>query len=277
MLLTIRHRAFIVLVAVAGVLSVFAATRASASPSSSPAPVLWNTFQGPWAITHSKVGPPLGFYKNSDCASNPACLGAGIDVKANPGFVPGYRGKGLTIAPGSYRSEQREHNVVLRNLGQVLNIEHGTISEWFRQNAVPVAYQYGIYRIFDGAFGLGSAIGIFVGADDRIQFGINGPAGVVSALSVADGQPGAYIGGTKSWLHLVAVWDRAGITGSADRLRLYINGALVATSTDGSWGTQMGNIADIGGGNDARIANKFVVDRLMLFGSAVLPAGISQP
>jgi hypothetical protein len=166
---------------------------------------------------------------------------------------------------------------VLRNLGQVLSIEHGTISEWFKQNAVPVAYEYGVYRIFDGALGLGSAIAIYVGGDDRIQFGINGPAGTVSALSAADGQPGASIGGTTSWLHLVAVWDRAGIAGSADRLRLYINGALVATSTDGSWGTQLGSAADIGGGNDGQIANKFVVDRLMLYSSAVLPAGVSQP
>ena len=33
----------------------------------------------------------------------------------------------------------------------------------------------------------------------------------------------------------------------------------------------------VGGGNDDQIANKFVVDRLKLYSSAVLPAGISQP
>ena len=38
----------------------------------------------------------------------------------------------------------------------------------------------------------------------------------------------------------------------------------------------MGNIADIGGGNDAQIAGKFVVDQLMLYNSPVLPAGISS-
>lgn len=272
MTLFIRPRTFIALVAAAGILPGFAATGASAATSSSPAPVLWNTFQNQWAITHSRIGPPLGFYRASDCANNPYCFGPEVNVKANPGFVPGHCGTGLTIAPGFYSSEDREHNVVLRNLGNVLNINHGTISEWFKQNAVPVAYGYGIYRIFDGSYGLGSAIGIYVGDDDRIQFGING----VSALSVADHQPGAYIGGTKSWLHLVAVWDRAGIAGSADRLRLYINGAVVAASTDGSWGTRTGNVADIGGGNDGQIANKFVVNEFMLYNSAVLPAGISS-
>src|SRR5579864_5383697 len=118
---TIRRRAFVALVATAGALSVFAATRASAAPSPSPVPVLWNTFQGRWAVTHSRIGPPLGFYKASDCTSDPSCQPGGVNVKANPGFVAGYQGNGLTIAPGRYASEDREHNVVLRNLGQVLN------------------------------------------------------------------------------------------------------------------------------------------------------------
>ena len=40
--------------------------------------------------------------------------------------------------------------------------------------------------------------------------------------------------------------------------------------------TRTGNVADIGGGNDGQIANKFVVDEFMLYNSAVLPADISS-
>ena len=244
---------------------------AEAAPTASPRPVEWNTFQGSYAITHSKLGPALGFFKSSDC---PKC--GVVDVKAVPGFTAGYNGNGLTIAPGNYGSEDREHNIVLRNVPQVLSIDQGTISVWFKQNIPSVPYQNGVYRIFDGAFGLTSGFGLWVGGP-RLYFDLSGLGNDVTAVSVSDNQPGVDLRGSTDWLHLVAVWDRTGIAGSGDTLRLYVNGGLAAISADGSWGGRVGNVADIGGGNDGGIANAFVIDRLELFTSPVLPSGSSMP
>jgi len=244
---------------------------ADAAPAVTPLPALWNTFQSRYAITHSRIGPPLAFYSMIDC---PKC--GGVDVKATPGFAAGYNGNGLTIAPGNYVSEDREHNIVLRNLAQVLSINQGTISVWFKQNIPSVPYQNGVYRIFDGAFGLTSGFGLWVGGP-RLYFDLSGLGNDVTAVSVSDNQPGVDLRGSTDWLHLVAVWDRTGIAGSGDTLRLYVNGGLAAISADGSWGGRVGNVADIGGGNDGGIANAFVIDRLELFTSPVLPTGSAMP
>jgi hypothetical protein len=67
---------------------------------------------------------------------------------------------------------------------------------------------------------------------------------------------------------LAAVWDRAGIAGSSDTLRLYTNGVVAAASSVGGWGSTVGSQADIGGGNDGGIAGKFAIDNLQVFDSA---------
>jgi Concanavalin A-like lectin/glucanases superfamily len=247
---------------------------AGAAPPAIPQPVLWNTFQSPFAITHSQIGPPLAFYSSADCPGRPEC--GSFDVKANPAFVAGYLGEGLTIGPGAYSSEQREHNVVLRHLGDVLSIDQGTISVWFKQNTPAVPFVNGVYRIFDGAFGLESGVGLWV-SNSRLFFDLSGFGNDVPVVSVTDGETGVHDGTSTGWRHLVAVWDRTGIAGSTDTLRLYVNGRLVARSSDATWGGQIGSTADIGGGNDGKIASAFVIDRLKLFTTPVLPHGMGLP
>jgi hypothetical protein len=98
-----------------------------------PSLVLDNGLGSRFSVTHSRVGPPLGFYQDSDCDANPFCFGPGIDVPARPRFVPGHRYAAVTIGGGPYESQQREHNIVLRSPETVLGPERGRISLWYRR------------------------------------------------------------------------------------------------------------------------------------------------
>jgi hypothetical protein len=111
------------------------------------APILWNTLGSADEVTHSAYGPNLSFFGGGEL---PEQLG-------NPDHVPGVFGNGLTLAPGGYLSGGRVRNVVWSGVDQSLSSDRGTIEVWFKQNADPVAFAHGVYRIFDGAYGMGPA------------------------------------------------------------------------------------------------------------------------
>jgi hypothetical protein len=126
-----------------------------------------------------------------------------------------------------------------------------------------VAFSSGVYRIFDGAYGLGAGIGLASDASTgTLNFGMDFGAtysGVSYNISSLNG----------TWIHLGAVWDRSGIDGSNDKIRLYINGSVAASTTIASWGNIVGSQADVGGGNDQDIAGKFAIDNLQVFDTAM--------
>jgi hypothetical protein len=226
---------------------------AISSLSVTGAPVLWNTLGSSSEVLNSAFGPNLNFYTG----------GTYPDVSAVPGYVSGVFGNALTIAPGPYSGLAREHNVIWNNVNNYLSADHGTISIWYKQNATPVGFSYGVYRIFDGAYGLGAGVGMDAqAATGTLNFGVQF-GGTVSSVSY---DVSAYNG---TWIHLGGVWDRAGIDGSNDKVRLYINGSVVAANTFGGWGTVVGSVADIGGGNDDSIAGKFAIDNLQVFNTAM--------
>jgi hypothetical protein len=217
------------------------------------AAILWNKLGSDSEILNSAYGPNLSFYSG----------GGFPDGVGNPGYVSGMFGNALTIGSGSYASEEREHTVVWNNLNNYLNADRGTISVWFKQNASPAGFSYGVYRIFDGSYGLGAGIGLSSdAANGMLNFGLDF-GGTASSVSY---NITSYNG---TWIHLGAVWDRAGIAGSGDRIRLYVNGNVAASSGVGGWGATVGSQADIGGGNDANIAGKFAIDNLQVFDSAM--------
>jgi hypothetical protein len=108
--------------------------------------VLWNRLGSDSEILNSAAGPNLAFYPGGDEFSVPAI----------PAYVPSVFGNALSIGPGSYNIFDRVHNVVFNHADQYLNSERGTIEAWYQQVNDPIPYQRGIYRIFDGGFGLGS-------------------------------------------------------------------------------------------------------------------------
>jgi hypothetical protein len=227
------------------------------SASADAAPLLWNRLGSTQQIQNSGYGPGLGFFGG----------GAWPDVVGNPGYVPGVFGEALTVAPGGYGTFDRVHTVVWENLNQHLNPHRGTIEVWHRQVEDPVPFSHGVYRIFDGSYGLGSGMTFtseYVQGQSKalLLFGLE--FGGSYTLLQHDISPH-----NGNWIHLAGVWARDGIDGSADKLRLYVNGNVVAATTVAAWGSTVGPRAGIGGGNDASIANKFALDNLKVFDSAL--------
>ena len=217
--------------------------------------VFWNTLGSDTEVLNSRVGPDLSFYTGGD----------GLNSPANHEYAPAKKGNGITIAPGTYFVGQRLHNVVMTDPGTVINPERGAIVCYFRQNQSPVAYSNNPYRIFDGPYGLDCGLGfvsydyIGDGLSDALWFELTlgGTTAIISStnFNVYNGQ----------WLRVAAVWDRAGINGTNETMRIYINGEKAAAGQDTGWGTLFGAQADIAGGNDQNIAGKFYVDELKIY------------
>jgi hypothetical protein len=214
--------------------------------------VLWNKLGSNDEVLNSGYGPDLEFYTGG---------GSSPDGIANRKYVPGVFGNGVTIDAGTYSSQQRIRNIVLKNLSSYIDPNKGTIEVWYKQNELPVAYDHNPYRIFDGSYGLDSGIGFEVYLTElRFSLLFGGPYRYITydANNLSNNQ----------WIHLAAVWDRSGIDGTSETMRIYIDGNKVASSTYTDWGTTVGNWADIGGGNDQNIADKFAIDNLKIWNYA---------
>jgi FG-GAP-like repeat/PASTA domain len=211
--------------------------------------LLWNTLGSPYEVTHSTYGPNLSFYSCRDRTIPYFSVRCSTDVRGKLAFVQGLSGGAATIGGGPYFPEARVHAAVLR--ASILNPEHGAVEAWYRQTKNPAPFRHDQYRIFGGCYSL-------VGVDEislcsrgdsggpRLHFALffgeepppYTPAHLVEARSLSDDVEGARISALNGrWIHVAGVWDRSGIAGTRDTLRLYVNAEIVAASQDGSWGT----------------------------------------
>lgn len=221
--------------------------------------VLWNKLGSADEVSNSEVGPDLVSYSHSEFV---------------PGPFPSF-GHALTLRNGVYG---RQSNVEMINLSGSLNMEKGTVECWYKQNQDPVPYVCGVFRIFDGPWGKDdnhSSVMLFsyhdIGAPPaRLYFCMNDPGTpYVPAISVDDGIAGLDISSLNgNWIHLSAVWDRSGINGSSETMRLYVDGVKKAVSTESDWGTSVGPDADIGGSTDGDTYDKFFIDNLKIWNYA---------
>src|SRR5262245_54244116 len=188
--------------------------------ATSPGIVLWNKLGSATEVLNSAYGPNLSFFNTP----------SGVDVIGNPDFAPGVFGNGLSIGVGSYNVVDREHTVVWSGADQYLNPDRGTISAWYKQNSDPIGFDHGVYRVFDGPYGLSTGIGLW----SQASFPSPGPPTFNFAMDF-----GGTISGVAydissfngNWIHVAGVWDRSGIDSTTDTLRLYINGSVVASTT----------------------------------------------
>jgi hypothetical protein len=219
----------------------------------------WNRLEGGAGSVASEVGPGLYFYDPEVDGQTGA-----NDVAGNPAFLAGRFGNAVTMGAGDYYSMARVHGLVLRTVSTVLRPERGTIAVWYRENQRPVAYQHNLYKLFDGGFGLDSPVHLYNNAQD--------PLGNLVLELIFGGESNAvnakFAPPLGEWVQVAAVWDRAGIAGTAETARLYVDGVKVAAITTGTWGTAyQSNHADIGGGGDL-MEGVFALDNLVLYDHA---------
>jgi hypothetical protein len=194
--------------------------------------------------------------------------------------------------PGrSYFPGARVHTALLRD--SILDPEHGTVEAWYRQTSDPLPNKHNPHRIFGGPYSLTGVDEVQLFSQDRLDsgdarlhfsvfFGAEPPpdtlAHVVAVRSLVDGVEGYPISALNGrWIHVAGAWDRNGIAGSSDTLRLYVNGEVVAASQARDWGTtpcasrrpagQWRCFTDVAGCNDT-CADTFAVDNLKLWNYA---------
>lgn len=213
----------------------------------------WNKLDGGVAAVESEIGPVLNYY-------DPGVDGPG--VVGSVAFVPGRFGNAATVGPGGFYPTARVRALVLRDLRGVLNPERGTIAVWYREKERPVPYEHNNYLMFGGGFDLVPPVQLMNSNDgsrpQTLQFVIRfgGERTVLDALFTPP---------LNEWVHLAAVWDRRGIDGTPETVRLYVNGGRVSATTATAWGTGFdNNNVDIAGGNDL-IQDKFALDNIVVY------------
>lgn len=216
----------------------------------------WNRLEGGAGSVPSEVGPSLYPWDQETDGGTGA-----NDAVGNPVYVPGRFGNALTLGPGDYYPQARVHGLVLRDLSAVLNAERGTIAVWYKEKQRPTPFEHNLYKLFDGGFGLDAPVQLANnGADER---------GNLYLIVVFGGEQNwvnaPFSPALNEWVHVAAVWDRAGIDGTGETARLYVDGVKVAAIATTSWGTGLGaNHADIAGGGDL-MDDKFALDNLVVY------------
>ena len=251
--------------------------------------LLWNRLGSARQVKHSAYGPNLQLYDCHDRTAPAFYDHCSTDVRGKFRYVRGVKGRAATVGRGP---QGRVHTAVLRK--SILNPEHGTVEAWYRQRSNPVPFKHNPHRIFGGPYSLTGADEVMLFSQDRLDsgdprlhfelfFGQEPPpfvlAHVVAVRSLVDGGRGYRISRLNGrWIHIAGVWDRGGIAGSSDAVRLYVNGHVVASSSDTSWGkTPCGRrvsarpagacFLDVAGCNDT-CARTFAVDDLKVWNYA---------
>jgi VCBS repeat protein/PASTA domain-containing protein len=254
--------------------------------------LLWNRLGSPLQVRHSVYGPTLGYFGCRDRTMPSFHEHCSIDVRGKLRYLHGVLGGAATIGGGAYFPGARVHTALLRN--SILSPEHGAVEVWYRQRSNPVPFKHNPHRVFGGPYSLTGADEVMLFSQDRrdsgdprlhfeVFFGEEPPpfrlAHVVAVRSLVDGGRGYRISRLNGrWIRVAGVWDREGIAGTKDTVRLYVNGKVVAAAKATNWGTtpcgrrvsaRPGGacFTDVAGCNDT-CAGAFAVDELKLWNYA---------
>ncbi len=115
----------------------------------------------------------------------------------------------------------------------MLNPEAGCIEMWTKFYEAPVANNYGVYGLVNVAHWNHAPVSLYwhnSGSDLSGTIGF----GPINYIATLHGFNPAF----NTPVHIAFAWDRNGIDGTGDYLRLYVDGVIVATNTtDNTWGT----------------------------------------
>jgi hypothetical protein len=172
---------------------------------------LWNELGSVHEVENSVVGPQ-GTIRDSVHFNNEVKYGKGITPKTG-------NANGGVDFPTT-----------------VVDPEKGCIEFWAEFYEVPKAYSYGAYGFVNVAHWSHNVMSCFWYNDDhgdgQLSFSLtfNG--------TKRDVQLDHFSPVINTPVHFACVWDRNGIDGSGDYMRIYVNGSVIASnSTENDWGT----------------------------------------
>lgn len=216
----------------------------AAAAQSTGGVILWNTLDSAQDVQHSRIGP------------------GGTLVGSRYAFEPGEFGNG-------YVRKATGNNYIRFPADTFAQVkERGAVAVWVNPKVpYPAPYQYGIFGFVNAAYvGDGS---IFLGWADTVTAG-NDLAGSVyfgTGPDITAYTQGARFAATPGTpFHAAMAWDIDGIEGSADTIRVYRDGMLVAR-TSGRWNAEGAVRPDfiVGASPDSGGYDKYIVDNLVLY------------
>jgi hypothetical protein len=181
-------------------------------PPPPPLPVLWNRLGSALETEGSEIGP-AGTIVGEVNFDHDVMFGKGITPNS------GYAGSGVDFPP------------------TVANPERGCVEMWTRFYSAPQWYSHGVYGLVNANHWTANVMnfswynGNAYGHNGFLYFDLlfNG-TGCSLAYSVFDPP-------LDTPVHLAVVWDRSGIAGSGDYMRIYIDGSMAAAqSSSNTWG-----------------------------------------
>lgn len=154
--------------------------------------------------------------------------------------------------------------------GTVFDPEQGTLEFWMNTYYQPVPYEYGVYGFMNNVY--------FESFGQPFNFLWHNPEATTLQLYFLFGPReeheiqifyNDFYPKVNQPVHLAVVWDRMGIEGSEQTLRIYINGEVVAYSQESNWGTDNSSSFRIANGWDSDYEeNRFSMDNLKVYNYA---------
>lgn len=200
-------------------------------------PVLHNALGSVSEVQNSAYGPD-GTIRGSVNFNN--------DVKFGKGITPntGDAGSGVDFP------------------STILNPEAGCIEMWSEFYNTPSAGTYGVYGFVNVAHWDQNPLSLYwhnstSKLEGTLAFGATAIGVTLTGFNPALNSP----------VHIAMVWDRNGIDGSVDFVRLYVDGNIVAVnSTDNSWGTDSsGNLRVAAPWDDQFSTDRYSVDNIKVW------------
>ena len=170
--------------------------------------ILWNKLGSTDEVEHSVVGPDGTIVGNVNFNNT---------VKFSKGITPntGRAGSGVDFPT------------------TVVDPERGCVEMWVKFYYTPVAYSYGVYGFINVHHWTHNVM-LFSWHNDRslllfsLQFNGTARHAELIGFNPALDTP----------IHIACVWDRSGIDGTSEYMRIYVNGGKVAVNdTNNDWGT----------------------------------------